>query len=104
MTELREVFPAILVLTGAPEKEILERAAWAHGRSEKHKISTDDQGKQTQSSEIVDTFHGSDLLPQDIDHGRLLRGSLPGDDSPRVREAGLLVELHDISALNFNVA
>lgn len=104
MTELREVFPAILVLTGAPEKEILERAAWAHGRSEKHKISTDDQGKQTQSSEIVDTFHGSDLLPQDIDHGRLLRGSRPGDDSPRVREAGLLVELHDISALNFNVA
>lgn len=102
MDELRDVFPAILVLTGAPEKEILEKAAWAHGRSERHKVSTDHNGRQSQSSEQVDTFHGSDLLPKDIDHGRLLRGSRPADASdPAVREVGLEVDLIDISHVRF---
>lgn len=104
MRELREVFPAMLVLTGAPEREILETAAWAHGRTEQHKVSTDHQGRQSQSAELVDVFAGSDLLPQDIDHGRLLRGSRPGDDSPAVREAGLLVDLYDISTIPFKTA
>ncbi len=104
MDELRDVFPSILVLTGAPEKEILEKAAWAHGRSERHKVSTDHNGHQSQSSELADTFHGSDLLPKDIDHGRLLRGARPADaDSPAVREAGLEVDLIDISELPFDV-
>ncbi|ANQ74422.1 TraM recognition domain-containing protein [Rhodococcus sp. 008] len=105
MDELRDVFPAILVLTGAPEKEILEKAAWAHGRSERHKISTDHNGNPSQSSELVETFHGSDLLPKDIDHGRLLRGARPADAAnPAVREAGLEVTLVDISELRFTVA
>lgn len=102
MDELRDVFPSILVLTGAPEKEILEKAAWAHGRSERHKVSTDHNGRASQSSELVETFHGSDLLPTSIDQGRLLRGSRPADaDNPSVREAGLKVDLFDISELRF---
>lgn len=102
MTELRDVFPAILCLTGAPEKEILEKAAWAHGRTEHAKFSRDHEGKRSASSEVGDMLHGSDLLPHDINHGRLLRGSRPADaDSPKVREAGLLVELPDISELRF---
>lgn len=100
MDELRDVFPSILVLTGAPEREILEKAAWAHGRSERHKVTTDHNGHQSQSSEIVDTFHGSDLLPKDINHGRLLRGARAADaGNPAVREAGLEVDLMDISKL-----
>lgn len=101
MTELRDVFPAILVLVGAPEKEILEKAAWAHGRSERQKVSTDATGKKSQSSELTEVFHGSDLLPKDIDHGRLLRGAPAGSTSPKVREAGLLVDLIDISQIPF---
>ena len=97
--------PAILCLTGAPEKEILEKAAWAHGRSERHKTSTDHAGKQSQSSELADTLHGSDLLPTSIDQGRLLRGARPEDSAnPTVREAGLLVQLVDISQLSFTAA
>lgn len=104
MDELRDVFPAILLLTGAPEKEILDKAAWAHGRSERHKVATDHNGRQSQSSELVETFHGSDLLPKDIDHGRLLRGSRPADAAnPEVREAGLEVSLVDISELHFTL-
>lgn len=102
MDELRDVFPSILLLTGAPEKEILEKAAWAHGRSERHKLSTDHKGQASQSSELAETFHGSDLLPNSIDEGRLLRGSRPTDaDNPRVREAGIKVDLFDISELRF---
>ncbi|NKY20871.1 TraM recognition domain-containing protein [Tsukamurella spumae] len=102
MTELRDTWPAILCLTGAPEKEILEKAAWAHGRTESVKMSRDHEGKRSASTEVGDMLHGSDLLPHDIDHGRLLRGSRPADaSSPKVREAGLLVELPDISTLKF---
>lgn len=102
MDELRDIFPAILVLTGAPEREILEKAAWAHGRSERHKISTDHNGHQSQSSELADTLHGSDLLPKDIKHGRLLRGSRPvpaGLPPSAVQPAGLEVDLFDISKM-----
>ncbi|OBA40778.1 type IV secretory system conjugative DNA transfer family protein [Gordonia sp. 852002-51296_SCH5728562-b] len=103
MEELRAVFPSVLVLCEADEKEMLERAAWSHGRGERHKVSTDHAGRQSQSSELVETLHGSDLLPQDIDHGRLLRGRRQADaDDPAVRAAGMLVELHDIDQLQFD--
>ena len=65
-------------------------------------MSRDHEGKKSASTEVGDMLHGSDLLPHDINHGRLLRGSRPADaDSPKVREAGLLVELPDISTLKF---
>lgn len=101
MAELREVFPATLCLVGAPEKEMLEKAAWWYGQSERHKTSTDHLGRQSQSSERAESLNATDLLPHSIDEGRLLRGSRPGDRSPSVSEAGLLVTLVDIDSIPF---
>ncbi|MDK8768956.1 TraM recognition domain-containing protein [Corynebacterium freneyi] len=101
MDELRQVFPATLLLVGAPEKEMLEQAAWWAGQAERQKVSVDSIGRQTQSSERADVITASDLLPRSIDEGRLLRGRRPGDDSPAVNEGGLLVTLLDISKMNF---
>lgn len=103
MDELREVFPATLILVGAPEKTMLENAAWWAGKSERQKTSIDHANRQSQSSERVATLDAVDLLPRDIDHGRLLRGSRPGE-SGTVNEAGLLVELHDISEIQFRAS
>ncbi|MGN0094850.1 MAG: type IV secretory system conjugative DNA transfer family protein [Corynebacterium sp.] len=97
MTELRQVFPATLILTGAAEKDMLEQAAWWGGKTEKTKTSTDGQGRQSQSAEMVDTTAATDLLPRSINEGRLLRGRRPGESTHK--EAGLLVELRDISEL-----
>lgn len=105
MEELRRVFPAILILSGSEEKELLDQAAWAAGRAERHKVSTDHAGRQSQSSEMAQIYEGSDLLPRHIGEGRLLRGSRPGTDpATAVEAAGLLVELHDIDALQFDPA
>ena len=104
MDELREVFPATLLLVGAPEKEMLEQAAWWAGQAERQKVSVDSIGRQTQSSERADDITASDLLPRSIDEGRLLRGRRPGDDSPAVSEGGLLVTLLDISKMNFRTS
>ncbi|OBA39007.1 TraM recognition domain-containing protein [Gordonia sp. 852002-51296_SCH5728562-b] len=106
MEELRAVFPSILCLAGTAttEDSILQAAAAAHGRTERHKLSVDHTGKQSQSSELVDTLHFTDLVPQDVDHGRLLRGSAPASTGPAIDEAGVLVDLIDIDAIAFDVA
>lgn len=101
MTELREVFPAVLCLVGAHEKEMLEKAAWWYGQSERHKTSTDYLGRQSQSSEKAETLAATDLLPRSIDEGRLLRGSRPGAASADLNEAGLMVRLIDIDSIPF---
>ena len=102
MAELREVFPAVLLLVGAPEKEMLEKAAWWLGHSERQKVSTDHLGRQSQSAEKAETFSATDLLPRNKGEGRLLRGSRPGSDVDGINEAGLLVTLVDISQITFN--
>lgn len=101
MDELREVFPAVLCLVGAPEKDMLERAAWWYGQSERHKTTTDHLGRQSQQSEKADTLHATDLLPKSMDEGRLLRGKRPGVAAGTFSDAGLLVNLVDISQLRF---
>ena len=101
MEELREVFPATLLLVGAPEKAMLEQAAWWAGQAERQKVSVDSIGRQTQTSEKADVITASDLLPRSVDEGRLLRGRRPGDRSPAVNEGGLLVVLKDISQMRF---
>lgn len=102
MEELRAVFPSILLLSGSEEKDLLDQAAWAAGRAERHKVSTDHAGRQSQSSEMTQIYEGNDLLPKRIGEGRLLRGTRPGT-SPEtsVEAAGLLVDLIDISQLSF---
>lgn len=101
MNELRDVFPSTLLLVGAPEKEMLEKAAWWYGETERTKTSQDHLGKQSISSDKAETLRATDLLPKSINEGRLLRGKRPGDTAPKVNEAGLLVELVDISQLTF---
>ena len=100
MEELRSVFPATLILVGAPEKEMLENAAWWSGKTEKVKSSVDHSQRQSMSTERVATLEAVDLLPRSIDQGRLLRGSRPGETGT-INEAGLLVDLHDISQIAF---
>lgn len=104
MNELREVFPATLLLVGAPEKEMLEKAAWWFGQSERQKVSTDHLGHQSMSSEKAETMTATDLLPRSKAEGRLLRGSRPGATGDGINEAGLLVQLVDISQIPFRAA
>lgn len=101
MTELREVFPAVLCLTGAAEKEMLEKAAWWYGQSERAKTSVDHLGRTSQTSEKAETIAATDLLPRSIDEGRLLRGKRPGAAAGPANEAGLLVKLVDIDSIPF---
>lgn len=75
---LREIFPAILVLPGAPEKEILETAAWAAGQAERLTASTDAAGKVSHSRDMVDLIKPAELLPQARGQGRLILGGRPG--------------------------
>lgn len=104
MNELRAVFPATLLLVGAPEKDMLEHAAWWYGETERQKTSQDHFGKQSQSSEKTATIHATDLLPRSKSVGRLLRGSKPGVVSDDIVEAGLEVQLVDISQLRITAA
>ena len=103
MDELRDVFPATLLLVGAPEKEMLEKATWWCGETERSKTGIDHRGHHSQSSDKVSTLSSYELLPKSIDEGRLLRGSRPGETSAAVNEAGLLVRLADISQIPFRV-
>lgn len=76
---LRQVFPATLVMLGAPEKEMLESAAWWGGRSERWGIATDESGSVTGRSSTRDaSMEAADLLPRDLDQARLLVGGQPG--------------------------
>ena len=74
---LRDIFPAILILIGAPEKEILEQAAWMNPPTEMQVESRDSRGAQANlSASRAETYHASELLPSNRDEGRLLvRGS-----------------------------
>lgn len=102
MQELREVFPAVLLLVGAPEKEMLEQAAWWHGQTERQKASTDHLGKMSQSADKAEAIAAVELLPRHKGQGRLLRGSRPGtDDASAIGQSGLLVALADISQIPF---
>lgn len=103
MDELRTVFPAILCLAGTAttERDILQAAAAAHGRSERLKLTVDHLGHQSQTSELIETLHYTDLVPKDMDHGRLLRGSPATDTGPALDEAGVEVDLVDIDSLPF---
>lgn len=99
MDELRAVFPATLLLVGAPEKEMLEAAAWWYGETERQKANLDHLGRQSQTSDKAATMAATDLLPRSKSVGRLLRGTRPGTVSDDIVEAGLEVSLIDISLL-----
>lgn len=98
MTELREVFPSVLLLRGAPEKQMVEDAAWWDGEQDEPRITIDHQGNKSQSYEKVPRTRPQELLPTDIDHGRLLRGTAVGEP---MKQSGVMVRLTDIGSMNF---
>lgn len=99
MTELRDVFPAILCLYGAPEKEVFEKAAWWRGQDEVRKESRDAKGHISTTLQKEQGVNPHELLPKSINEGRLFRGSRPGDDPALKNEVGLMVRLVDMSQL-----
>ena len=85
---LRDIFPGILILPGAPEREILEQAAWSMLPEERVTGSTGADGKTSLSRDRVASFEGSELLPRKKGTALLIVGGMP----ERV------VDLVDISA------
>lgn len=99
MEELREIFPCTLLLTGAPEKDMIEKAAWWAGKHEVTTQSVDRGGHLSTSAELRSVIEPDQLIPKDIDHGRLLRGRARRDEGKRYTEAGIMVTLRDIAAI-----
>ncbi|MFZ1913329.1 MAG: TraM recognition domain-containing protein [Propionicimonas sp.] len=85
---LRDIFPAALILPGAPEKELLEQAAWSVPAEERATASLDAGGRSSHSRDRVSALDAAELLPRRKGEGRLLLGGTPGH----------LVELVDIAA------
>lgn len=69
---LREVFPAALVLHGAPEREMLENAAWWDGEHDVWRESIDSNQAKSLSAERAPRTTATSLLPQNLEQGRLL--------------------------------
>lgn len=86
---LRETFPAALILRGAPERVLLENAAFWGGRTERRYRTTDETGRVSGvSSTAEDAVYPAELVPPSLDRARLLRAGEPGE----------LVAVPDISA------
>lgn len=76
---LRAVMPAVLVLVGAAERELLDQAAWWGGRSTRWEQSTDARGALAgRTATRSEALEGVDLLPRSIQEGRLLLGGREG--------------------------
>ncbi|MFT4086204.1 MAG: type IV secretory system conjugative DNA transfer family protein [Gordonia sp. (in: high G+C Gram-positive bacteria)] len=90
MKILRETFPSILILPGAPEREILELAAWAGGQEHVGSGSIDAAGRASLGSERTERYSSSGLLPSRKGEGRLILSGRPG----------VRVYLPDIAATN----
>ena len=84
--ELRDIFPAALILFGAPEMEMLHRAEeWSLQTTRRQESFDQASGAKTLSSTLGSTLDYRRLLPDNRDHGRLLlRGT-----------AGLRTEIPD---------
>lgn len=75
---LREVFPAVLVLPGAPERQLLEDAAWQDGEEDVQRESLDHNNRKSVSTERVARTTATSLLPRTKGTGRLLIGGRKG--------------------------
>lgn len=75
---LRNTFPAILVMLGANEQELLERAAKSALPEERVTASVDASGKASHSRERVQSIEMADLIPRRRSEGRLLLSGMQG--------------------------
>ncbi|GAA1769085.1 TraM recognition domain-containing protein [Nostocoides vanveenii] len=69
---LREVFPAALILQGAPEREMLEAAAWWDGEADVWRESIDARQQRSMTAERAQRTTATSLLPTSAEEGRLL--------------------------------
>lgn len=99
MTELRDVFPTVLLLVGAPEEEMLERAAKWAGETPSVSSTVDHAGRQSLTTQKATAVSATSLRPRSVDEARLLRGKRPGDTGPGVKPEGVRVDLLDISKM-----
>lgn len=76
---LREVFPAFLVLNGAPEFEALELASKWSGEHDVWRETIDSQQNKSLTAERVPRRAVNELLPDDVEHGRLLLYGMEGE-------------------------
>ncbi|GEE00391.1 hypothetical protein nbrc107696_08370 [Gordonia spumicola] len=84
---LRDLFPAVLILPGAPEPELLDQAIWMTPSSERVTASIDASGNVSHSRDSAATVTKADLVPPP-GYGRLLI----------LGQMGRLVRLPDITA------
>lgn len=75
---LREVFPAVLVLPGAPERDLLEAAAWQDGEEDVQRESIDHNNRRSISTERVQRTTPTSLLPTEVGTARLIIGGRKG--------------------------
>src|SRR5699024_10288843 len=57
---LRDIFPAALILPGAPERELLEQAAWSVPAEERATASLDASGKSSHSRDRVSAIDAAE--------------------------------------------
>lgn len=74
---LRDTFPGILILPGAPEREILEQAAWSTLPEERTGASVGEGGAVSHSRDRVAGVEGSELLPREKGQALLIVGGMP---------------------------
>lgn len=70
--ELRAIFPAVLVMKGALEREVLEAAQDWSQFTTRHPETSQESGQKTLSSELGPRIRWQELLPTDREHARLL--------------------------------
>lgn len=77
--ELRDIFPAALILFGAPEMEMLRRAEeWSLLTTRRQESFDQASGAKTLSSNTDSTLDYRRLLPANLRRGRLLLRGTPG--------------------------
>jgi type IV secretion system protein VirD4 len=77
--ELRDTFPAALVMFGAAEMDMLHRAEeWTQQTTRRQESFDQATGAKTLSSQLGSTLDYRRLLPENRDHARLLLRGTPG--------------------------
>jgi type IV secretion system protein VirD4 len=77
--ELRDTFPAALIMYGAAEMEMLQRAEqWSRETTRRQETFDQASGAKTLSSHLGPSLDYRRLLPQNLGHARLLRRGTAG--------------------------
>ena len=68
----------MLVLPGAPERDLLEAAAWQDGEEDVQRESIDHNNRRSISTERVQRTTPTSLLPTEVGTARLIIGGRKG--------------------------